>query len=209
MKRVSLPSIVPLSTIVFGLREVVKMGKVQLLCVVLCLAVAMANTQPKAFPGDECPQSRELVKGMREIYELLRKVSAKQLACPHGFQPNYSLESCYHFSQSKLSWNQAREKCLGMQGYLVEVESKEEDDFIMATIATTRAGVSHWLGGSDTLHEGDFRWSKSGLSFTYTHWYAGQPDNYGNKQHCAVLSGGKAWDDIECDYNGFFICEWN
>ena len=37
----------------------------------------------------------------------------------------------------------------------VGVESQEENDFISITIAA--GGVSnHWLGGSDTLHEGVF-----------------------------------------------------
>ena len=87
--------------------------------------------------------------------ESLRNVSAKQLPYTLWLQPNYSPRSCYYFSQSKLNWHQARHRCLDMQAYLVEVESKEEDDFIRATVAA-RGSSYHWLGGSNTLNEGFF-----------------------------------------------------
>ena len=40
---------------------------------------------------------------------------------------------------------------VGSPPYLVEVESKEENAFIRATVAACE-GSPHWLGGSDTLH---------------------------------------------------------
>ena len=140
--------------------------------------------------------------------ELLRNVSAKQLPCPLRFQPNYSLKSCYYFSQSKLNWHQARQRCLDMQAYLVEVESKEEDDFIRATVAA-RGSPYHWLGGSDTLHEGVFRWSHSGRAFTYTNWHTRQPDNYKNQEDCILTWTDLKWNDGGCQHVTYFICEAN
>ena len=142
-------------------------------------------------------------------FELLRNASTKQLSqpCPPLFQQNDSLKSCYHFSQSELSWRQARQQCLDMQAYLVEVESKEEDDFIRASIAA-RGGSSHWLGGSDTLREGIFKWSHSGQAFTYTNWQSGQPNNVRN-QDCVEAYPDRKWNDIPCARTRLFICESN
>ena len=290
MKRVSLPSTVPLYTIVFSLLKVVNMGQVQLLFVVLCLAVAMAITQPdvrnqprklgekgqirplrasvserhtsllrdvqakvaelrrtqvvmeirqvdmgarieetrsrqvkmEARQVEMQSQQKEIqlrqkameikqvssVALLNSLFELVRNVSGKQLWCPQSFQPNYSLKSCYYFSETKLNWYQARQRCLEMQGYLVEVESKEEDDFIKATIAA-RGSPNHWLGGSDALQEGVFRWSHSGRAFTYTNWYRGQPDNSANLEDCVVTWADATWNDGQCGFTTYFICEAN
>ena len=93
-----------------------------------------------------------------------------------------------------------------MQGYLAEVESKEENDFIMDTIAA-RGNAMHWLGGN--LQEGVFRWSHSGRTFTYTNWMGGQPDNANNDQHCLRTVNDGTWDDLRCNHILFFICEMN
>jgi len=44
----------------------------------------------------------------------------------------------------------------------------------------------------------------------YTNWYPGQPDDYNTGEDCLRLTGaglGFQWDDGNCDYQQYFICE--
>lgn len=57
-----------------------------------------------------------------------------------------------------ISWHQARDEAaadnyLGLQGYLVNITSKKENDFIESLIAS-----NSWLGGVDLAEEGIWRW---------------------------------------------------
>ena len=61
-------------------------------------------------------------------------------------------------SAQAVSWIQARDRAaddsyLGLQGYLVTINSKQENDFIKSLIAS-----NSWLGASDTGTEGVWRW---------------------------------------------------
>ena len=86
-----------------------------------------------------------------------------------------------------------------MEAYLVEVESKEEHDFIRATVAA-RGSPYHWPGGSDTLHEGVFHWSYSGRAFTYTNWHTRQPDTYKNHEDCVLTWTDLRWNGRGCQH---------
>lgn len=48
--------------------------------------------------------------------------------------------------------------------------------------ATFRLNVAYWIGASDEIFEGDFRWT-NGFPYTFSHWFPGWTDhnNY-NKQ---------------------------
>ena len=59
--------------------------------------------------------------------------------CWYGCRDDWTLfrESCYYFDTNKKhgSFLDAKAECEDLGGYLVEIESKEEDDFIIDTVS--------------------------------------------------------------------------
>lgn len=68
---------------------------------------------------------------------------------------------------------------------------------------------SFWLGGSDILVEGDWRWISNHRRFTYLAWAPGEPNNYQTGEHCLGLYDilNEAWTDGKCNFTLSFICE--
>jgi len=110
----------------------------------------------------------------------------------------------YAFCGTVESATAAYQKCqsLGMQP--ASVESKMENDFLVSKMKATS-----WLGGSDELQEGEWRWASSNLVFwdgkkvdgMYANWLDGQPnnmDNSGAPENCLVITTS-GWKDIACD----------
>ena len=54
-----------------------------------------------------------------------------------------------------------------MDGYLVEIESKAEDDFIiekaMSLASNEKDGLDYWIGAQDSDNDGNWTWATSGL----------------------------------------------
>lgn len=71
------------------------------------------------------------------------------------------------------------------------------------------SGHSYWMGLSDDLTEGVWRWLTNGSTPTFTDWQPGQPNNYHNKQDCAhfYYSFDYKWEDTECTANNLPLCE--
>lgn len=110
----------------------------------------------------------------------------------------------YAFCGAVDSATAAYQKCqaLGMQ--LASIESKMENDYLAGKIKS-----ASWLGASDELEEGEWRWVSSTLVFwdgkkvdgMYVNWIDGQPnnmDNSGAPENCLVLTAS-GWNDIACD----------
>ena len=128
--------------------------------------------------------------------------------CPSEFlHRNVRLKSCYFFSKTKRTWANARDDCIRRGAYLVEVESKEEDDFLRGIIMP-EGHANHWMGGNDLLREGQWVWHQSGKPLTYTNWSAQQPSNIPSGQDCLMYSTNDAqWNDVPCTHQHLYICE--
>ena len=59
---------------------------------------------------------------------------------------------------------------------MVEIESKDEDDFVIETalaLATDENdGTDYWLGAEDVDGNGNWVWMTSGNPMTYTNWWS-------------------------------------
>jgi len=72
---------------------------------------------------------------------------------------------CYYLG-SNIDWNKGRNYCK-FHGDLACIHSKEENDFISDHI--NAFGISAWIGITDEIVEGDFRWV-DGSDVTYENW---------------------------------------
>ncbi|XP_048771395.2 perlucin-like protein [Ostrea edulis] len=127
--------------------------------------------------------------------------------------------SCYLFvTHMKESWAESVSMCTELGGYLVEIQSQQENNFLI-DYATNHLHIhaggpagngSFWIGGTDMLVEGNWFWLSTNQKFTFTDWYATSHEpNGGINENCAHLGSHLHfhWNDAECHTLYNFICE--
>ena len=134
------------------------------------------------------------------IPEVNKAAAAAMADCSH---PWTSVETgCYLFQKSNSTWYESRKDCQQKGGYLVEIDSEEEEDAIIDGIS--RQGwdrdLGFWIGLTDIFHDGTWVWDHLGRPLNFSNWAPGEPNNLNGLQHCAALDlyvGG--WTDVGCD----------
>ena len=61
----------------------------------------------------------------------------------------------------------------GTHGYLVEINDHAENEFVSNLVGNNHS----WIGLSDVVKEGDYRWVTSYITTNYTNWNNGEPNN--------------------------------
>ncbi|XP_045572353.1 CD209 antigen isoform X1 [Salmo salar] len=129
--------------------------------------------------------------------------------CPEGWRLLGS--SCYFLSTQMKTWEESRLDCLNRGAYLVIINSLEEQQLIFGV--NKRA----WIGLTDSVTEGTWKWVDGTPLTTPSYWYSPQPDNGGDnpangEEDCVELNTEtwhpvKAWNDQSCEDNRYWICE--
>ena len=131
---------------------------------------------------------------------------------------------CYKFLPEKYNWEDAKEACHMLHGWLVEIESEEQNDAIHDEAKKQDGWKEAWIGLTDEAEEGEWVWS-SGQASSFTNWSPGSPSNSKRKannmqgEDCAVMNiehGGpkkpwttpKKWNDGSCPANINVICQY-
>merc|ERR1711913_243663 len=70
----------------------------------------------------------------------------------------------------------AKEACHMLHGWLVEIESEEQNDAIHDEAKKQDGWKTAWIGLTDTAEEGEWVWS-SGKATDFTNWAPDQPSN--------------------------------
>lgn len=120
----------------------------------------------------------------------------------------------YFFCDGPADYPTAKSKCESASLHLVRIDGAQENAFLASSISNGR-----WVGGTDGVSEGDWRWEIGGDQFwqgaangtvvngAYASWDTGQPDDGGGAQDCLQLGTSGAWSDAECVNGDEFICE--
>ncbi len=111
--------------------------------------------------------------------------------------------------------NDAEKFCKERGGYLVRIESQEEQRFVVELLSRVQVESPQiWIGGSDQVDEGKWVFS-NGSEMKYTNWNLGSPNNKGNEDFACILwktpknpSLRGKWDDKKPHGNSF-VCEWD
>jgi len=110
--------------------------------------------------------------------------------------------TCYLRSAQNAAWADALASCQAWGGELVVIDSREEDAFL-----SEHLDVSFWIGASDRMQEGRMLWN-GGTPLVFSNWAAGQPDDYGGREDCAVKTmPAGSWNDLPCRNLNAFVCE--
>lgn len=98
---------------------------------------------------------------------------------------------------------------------MIKIESAAVNDFIKTTFLDTSGNYDDaWIGLSDQVNEGTWRWSDESLLTGYQNWGGNNLNNFGDNQHCAAILMGYFidfqydghWNDKTCDNVLKFIC---
>ncbi|XP_078328179.1 low affinity immunoglobulin epsilon Fc receptor-like, partial [Crassostrea virginica] len=142
---------------------------------------------------------------------------------------------CYHKGHSNLTWSEAKMECRKLCSYLVEIESKEEADWISKTFlekdifavckfiyglrflnisencGSNIFNCAAWTGLNDLDIEGRYIWDHSNASLTLTNWHPkepslSKPEQALNRDCIDILRGG-GLNDRTCTHLNWVICE--
>ncbi|CAG5124377.1 unnamed protein product [Candidula unifasciata] len=115
-------------------------------------------------------------------------------------------DSCYLFNETSIIWMQAMWSCYESGGWIVQIDSQDEDNFIVG-LMKARYVDTVWTGGFATAH---WQWMPSFIRIKeYTNWSQGQPDNAEGKEGCLSISkfSHYKWNDEACGNRHPFVCE--
>lgn len=107
-------------------------------------------------------------------------------------------------------WAKARAICYDHGGYLLRIDSQEENDLVDAM--NVGCATEIYLGLTDAGSQGNYRWvtESGGGKPSYTNWGYGQPDETSSDKHCAYveeLNDEAVWWDGSCSADRAYICE--
>lgn len=107
----------------------------------------------------------------------------------------------------------------GVTGHLANITSQLENDFVNAL-----APGNAWIGGSDAIVEGEWRWTsgpESGQQFwqgaaagntvsgSYARWGGGEPNNSGGTEDHVHIRADGFWNDQNAGTAYNYIIEWD
>jgi hypothetical protein len=120
-------------------------------------------------------------------------------------------DSYYFINTHPLNWDQARAqaknmKFQGMSGYLANITSKEENDFIVAQMHATRMPADDAWFGARADQNRNFRFAdgeEAGQGTSFHNWNTGEPNNYDDHEFYAAVKLNSTWNDY-CDCRGLW-----
>ena len=117
----------------------------------------------------------------------------------------------YKFIPKKESWLRAKKSAEKMGGYLVVINSEDEEKYLekktQEILGVVDQGV--WIGLNDIDEEGKWSWV-NGDKLTYTKWHKGEPNNNcGHPESCVLLNkrADYGWNDGAMDSEHYYIVE--
>ena len=112
----------------------------------------------------------------------------------------------YRYNNSR-TWLESRNISSSAEGYLVAVDSAEENQWLVDNALT-----SIWIGYNDIEVEGTFKWINGSSTNVYTNWNGVEPNNSnGNEDYVELLYGATnkgEWNDLPNTIAKQFIVEY-
>ncbi|XP_052815358.1 perlucin-like protein [Mya arenaria] len=117
--------------------------------------------------------------------------------------------SCYYFGKGPFIFTEAEHYCLQHGAHLVKVETEIENSFLKDVLSefTSR---QWWLGMTEELVPGHWKWVVDDSEANYFDWAPGQPNPHG--EECAIFfnTPNYQWADIPCTHSlwdAYALCE--
>lgn len=165
------------------------LGLIALLSVLLIIVSALLSAA--SVRVEEGKKSNKMTQVNDNYTELA------QPSCPDGW---YTIRSsCYYFSTTTGTWQDAKYNCTAQQSQLLIVTSEEEIGALMPLIT----GKRFWIGLKRSNSQ--MTWV-DGSHLTFSHWAPIEPNNLGGSENCVEMKAG-GWNDLDCDIKLYYICK--
>ncbi|GFR73375.1 macrophage mannose receptor 1 [Elysia marginata] len=132
--------------------------------------------------------------------------------------------SCYKLFTDTFFFHAIEDTCKNAGGYVLEINSKEESDFINGFLGRASVPWSKmygalyrykqiWLGVTDKASEGEFRLMSNGGNLDFENWIQGEPktkrDSLYYAADCVVLNDLEDWKwrNVLCRGERALVCE--
>ena len=112
----------------------------------------------------------------------------------------------YQVISGSRTWSEAAAACEAI-GHQLALVRNADDQAALSAALTSSAGFFVWIGASDSMNEGQWRW-RDGSAVGFTDWGTGQPGDIGNED-CVVLfreAGVWRWYDTGCEFQYSHAC---
>ena len=133
--------------------------------------------------------------------------SQSSASCPSGWVANEN--SCYLFSNGRaVDFYEAAVYCQLHGSHLVTVETNKENIFLKDYLGRLNH-QDYWMGLTDEMVEGVWRWLSSGAVASFTDWQHGEPNGLHGGEDCAHFKSNRdnRWNDEPCTYKHYPLCE--
>ncbi|XP_060589926.1 C-type lectin domain family 10 member A-like [Ruditapes philippinarum] len=125
--------------------------------------------------------------------------------CPNGW--TYYESSCYFFGHSDVDFLDAERFCSHYGAHLVSIETANEGTFVKSYLADLKDPY-HWIGLTDEIIEGQWKWQANDSTSNYTDWYPGQPDGHKGSNCAGIFANHRyQWLDVACTSKYRPLCE--
>ena len=112
----------------------------------------------------------------------------------------------YQLNETRMKWSEAKTFAESQGGYLATITSAAEGQWLYDAFGSALSIDSGYrtFGGNDVASEGQWQWI-TGETWSYSNWYAGEPNNSGGNEDCIALYSflkpghGHSWNDVPTD----------
>lgn len=119
----------------------------------------------------------------------------------------FAISVGYLFVDAFVDWNEAIEHCLNLNGTLMEPRTQEQFDIAVDLKRHSYDG-SLWMGGTDEVEEGVWRWRSDGALVDMSRfWRDGFPAQGHILADYLCLRWYNTFEDCTTDLHVEFICE--
>ncbi len=171
------------------------------------VSFSVAEPPKKTFDWEQISTS-DFEDSVTDFYEMILNEIINKVESQGPVILNTKTGHNYQIIMGRLSWIEAQYYCESLDGHLVTLNSKEEDDFVIEALNLddTSNSLNFWIGATNML-TGVWRWVTN-EPFTYTNWCEWCPDNYNNVEYWAQIRPNLngQWNDDK--KSSGFICEW-
>ncbi|XP_034318513.2 perlucin-like protein isoform X1 [Magallana gigas] len=144
--------------------------------------------------------------GLGTLIEVEGQIHASLIRCERGWVQFG--KKCYKFSHSTATFKDAMVMCNNNGGRLLELQSREEENWVDLQCRVRGYGFGVWLGLTDLQREGQYVTMSDAHRPRYSNWMRGEPNNGNRNEHCAMYwITKKAWNDTVCTGRINYVCK--